>query len=203
MGGEDAREDPNVVAGTFLVNNHYASILFDSGADRSFVSIAFAPLLNIEPTTLDIPYIVELADGSLVNTNTVVRGCTINFLNHPFNIDLMPVELGSFDVVIGMDWLSRHRARIICDEKVVHLPYSSETLIVRGERSGTRLSIISCIKTDKYIKKGCYAFLAHITEKKSDEKRLEDVQLLRNFPKFFRKNCQDFRLHAKFSFKSN
>jgi hypothetical protein len=103
MGGEDAREDPNVVAGTFLVNNRYASILFDSGTDRSFVSIAFAPLLNIEPTTLDIPYIVELADRSLVNTNTVIRGCTINFLNHPYNIDLMPVELGSFDIVISMD----------------------------------------------------------------------------------------------------
>ena len=106
MGGEDAREDPNVVAGTFLVNNRYASILFDSGADRSFVSIAFAPLLNIEPIPLDISYIVELADGSLVNTNTIVRGCTINLLHHPFNIDLIPVELGSFDVVIGMDWLS-------------------------------------------------------------------------------------------------
>jgi hypothetical protein len=185
MGGEDAREDPNVVTGTFLVNNRYASILFDSGADRSFVSTTFAPLLNIEPTTLDIPYIVELADGSLVNTNTVIRGCTINFLNHPFNIDLMPVELGSFDIVIGMDWLSRHRARIICDEKVVHISYGGETLVVRGERSGTRLSIISCIKTEKYIKKGCYAFLAHITEKKSDEKRLEDVPIVKEFPEVF------------------
>ena len=170
MGGEDVMEDPKVVTGTFLVNNRYASILFDSGADRSFVSLAFAPLLNIEPSTLGISYIVELANGSLVSTNTIIRGCTINFLNHPFNIDLMPVELGSFDIVIGMDWLSRHRARIICDEKVVHLPYDGETLIIRGDRSGTRLSIISSVKTEKYIKKGCYTFLAHMTEKKTEKK---------------------------------
>ena len=185
MGGGDVREDPKVVMGTFLVNNRYASILFDSGADRSFVSLKFAPLLNIAPTTLDFAFQVELANGSLVSTNTLICGCTINFLNHPFNIDLMPVELGSFDIVIGMDWLSRHRARIICDEKVVHLPYNGETLVVRGERSGTRLSIISCIKTAKYIKKGCYAFLAHITEKKSDEKQLEDVPVVKDFPEVF------------------
>jgi hypothetical protein len=97
----------------------------------------------------------------------------------------MPVELGSFDVVIGMDWLSRQRVRIICDEKVVHLSNGGETLVVRGERSRTRLSIISCIKTEKYIKKGCYAFLAHITEKKSDEKRLEDVPIVKEFSEVF------------------
>ena len=97
----------------------------------------------------------------------------------------MPVELGSFDIIIGIDWLSKYRARINCDEKVVHLPYNGETLIIRGERSGTRLSIISCIKTEKYIKKGCFAFLAHITEKKSEEKRLEDVPIVREFPEVF------------------
>jgi hypothetical protein len=203
MGGEDVKEDPNVVAGTFLVNNRYASILFDSGADRSFVSSTFPPLLNIEPTSLDISYIVELADGSLVNTNTIVRGCTINFLNHPFNIDLMPVELGSFDVVIGMDWLSRHRARIICDEKVVHLPYNGETLIIRGERSGTRLSIISCIKTEKYIKKVVMHFWLTPWRRSRMRNDLKMCQLLRNIQKIFRKNCQDFCLHAKLSFKLN
>ena len=183
--GREAREDPNVVTGTFLLNNHYASVLFDSGADRSFVSTTFAPLLNITPTTLDTIYRIELANGDVVDSDTIIRGCTFNFLNHPFHIDLIPVELGSFDVIIGMDWLSKHHARIICNEKVVHLPCNGETLIIRGERSGTRLSIISCIKTEKYIKKGCYAFLAHITEKKSDEKRLEDVPIVRNFPEVF------------------
>ncbi|GKE06259.1 putative reverse transcriptase domain-containing protein [Tanacetum coccineum] len=94
--------DSNVVTGTLLLNNHYASILFDTGADRSFISTAFSSLINIAPTPLENSYDVELADGKIVGIDTIIRGCTLNFLDHPFNIDLMPVELGSFDVIIGM-----------------------------------------------------------------------------------------------------
>ncbi|GJW24210.1 reverse transcriptase domain-containing protein [Tanacetum coccineum] len=90
---------------TFLLNNRYASILFDTGADRSFVCTAFSPQIDITPTALDHYYDVELADGRIIGLNTILRGCTLNILNHPFNIDLMPVELGSFDAIIGMDWL--------------------------------------------------------------------------------------------------
>ncbi|GJZ36577.1 putative reverse transcriptase domain-containing protein, partial [Tanacetum coccineum] len=92
----------NIVTGTFLLNNHYASILFDTGADRSFIYTAFSSLINIAPTTLENCYEVKLADGKLVGIDTIIRGCTLNFLDHPFNIDLMPVELGSFDVIIGL-----------------------------------------------------------------------------------------------------
>ena len=77
----------------------------------------------------------------------------MNLLDQPFSIDLMSIELGSFDVIVGMDWLSKHRASIVCGERIVHIPLEDETLIVRGDRSGTRLSIVSCIKTMKYIKK--------------------------------------------------
>nr|GEY16601.1 hypothetical protein [Tanacetum cinerariifolium] len=80
-------------------------------------------------------YDVELADGEIVEVDTIMRGCTLNFLNHPFNIDLMPVELGSFDVIIGMDWLRRCHAVIVCDEKLVRVPYGHETLIFRGDES--------------------------------------------------------------------
>nr|GFC75047.1 putative reverse transcriptase domain-containing protein [Tanacetum cinerariifolium] len=111
--------DSNVVMGTFLLNNRYASILFDTGTDRSFVSTAFSSLIYIIPTPLDNHYDVELADGKIVGINTIIRGCTLNFLNHPFTIDLMPVELGSFDAIIGMDWLRRHHAVIVCDEKLI------------------------------------------------------------------------------------
>ncbi|GJX51412.1 putative reverse transcriptase domain-containing protein [Tanacetum coccineum] len=96
--------------GTFLLNNHYASMIFDSGADRSFVSTTFSTLLDITPDTLDVSYAVELADGKISETNTILRGCTLGLLGHPFSIDLMPVELGSFDVIIGMDWLESHHA---------------------------------------------------------------------------------------------
>nr|GEX67641.1 putative reverse transcriptase domain-containing protein [Tanacetum cinerariifolium] len=69
----------------------------------------------------DNSYDVELADERITGVNTILRGCTLNLLNHPFNIDLMPVELGSFNAVIGMDWLSKYHAVIIYDEKNVLL----------------------------------------------------------------------------------
>nr|GEY26628.1 putative reverse transcriptase domain-containing protein [Tanacetum cinerariifolium] len=72
-----------------------------------------------------------MANGNLVGTNTVIQGCTLTLLNQPFEIDLMPFKLGSFDVVIGMDWLSKYHAKIICDEKVIHIPIDGKTLIIR------------------------------------------------------------------------
>ncbi|GJW40378.1 putative reverse transcriptase domain-containing protein [Tanacetum coccineum] len=167
IGGGGANPDSNVVMGTFLLNKCYASMLFDSGADRSFVSCTFSALLDVAPSTLDT--------------------------SHSFDIDLMPVELGSFDVIIGMDWLAKYHALIVCDEKVVRIPYGDEVLIIRGDDcdggSKSKLNIISCTKTQKYIQKGCQVYLAQVTSKKtedkSEEKRLEDVPIVREFPKVF------------------
>ncbi|GJU31847.1 putative reverse transcriptase domain-containing protein [Tanacetum coccineum] len=119
IGGGGANPDSNVVTGTFLLNTCYASMLFDLGADRSFVLFTFSALLDVAPSTLDTSYAIELADGRISETNVVLRGCTLGLLGHPFDINLMPVELGSFDVIIGIDWLAKYHALIVCDEKVV------------------------------------------------------------------------------------
>ncbi|GKE54413.1 putative reverse transcriptase domain-containing protein, partial [Tanacetum coccineum] len=124
LGGDEPNSDSNVVTGTFLLNNHYASILFDTGADRSFVSTTFSSLIDIAPFTLDNSY-----------------------------------DLGSFDAIIGMDWLLMYHAIIVCDEKIVRIPY------------------------------GYHVFLAHITKKetkdKSKEKRLEEVPIVCDYLKVF------------------
>ncbi|GJW21462.1 putative reverse transcriptase domain-containing protein [Tanacetum coccineum] len=125
--------------------------------DKSIISISLASMLNIPPIILDTTYDIEMADGNLVGTNTIIQGCTLILLNQPFKIDLMPIKLGSFDVVIGMDWLSKYHARIICGEKVVHILIDNETLIIR----------------------------AQVMEKKSDEKRLEDIPVVREFLEVF------------------
>ncbi|GJS33818.1 retrovirus-related pol polyprotein from transposon TNT 1-94 [Tanacetum coccineum] len=193
VGNAGKTPDANVVTGKFLLNNRYASILFDIGADRSFVSTAFSSLIDIVPTALDHDYDVRLAAGKKIRVNTIIRGCTLNFLNHPFNVDLMPVELGSFDVIIGMDWLVKYHVVIVCDERIVRIPFRNEILIIHGDGSnnghGSKLNIISCTKTQKYLLKGCHVFLAHVTAKKaedkSEEKRLEDVLVVRDFPEVF------------------
>ncbi|GKC88283.1 putative reverse transcriptase domain-containing protein [Tanacetum coccineum] len=174
IGGGRANPDSNVVIGMFLLNNRYASMLFDSSADRSFVSTTFSALLDVIPSTLDTSYAVELADGRISETNVILRGCTLRFLCHPFDIDLMPVELGGFDVIVGMDWLAKYHAVIVCDKKIVRIPYGDEVLIIEGDgcndESKSKLSIISCTKIQKYIHKGCPVYLAQVTVKKSDDK---------------------------------
>ncbi|GKB29367.1 putative reverse transcriptase domain-containing protein, partial [Tanacetum coccineum] len=139
----------NVATGTLLLNNRYALILFDTSADRSFVSTAFSSLIDIIPTTLDHGYDVELAD-----------------------------EMGSFDVIIGMDWLSKYHVVIVCDEKIVRIPFGNKILIVHCDK-----------RNNEYLLKGCHVFLAHVSAKKaedkSEEKRLEDVHIARDFPEVF------------------
>ncbi|GJR94304.1 putative reverse transcriptase domain-containing protein [Tanacetum coccineum] len=117
----------------------------------------------------------------------------VNGVRHPFNIDLMPVELGSFDVIIGMDWLRRYHAVIVCDEKLVQVPYGNETLTFCGNESSngreSRLTVISCSKAQEYMAKGCQVFLAQISAKKeedkSERKQIEDVPIVRDFPEVF------------------
>ncbi|GKC82713.1 reverse transcriptase domain-containing protein [Tanacetum coccineum] len=97
----------------------------------------------------------------------------------------------NFDVIIGMDWLAKYHAVIDCAEKIVRIPWGNEPLIVHGDGSNrgnkTRLNIISFTKSQKYMLKGHHVFLAHVTTKetedKSGEKRLEDVPIVRDFPK--------------------
>nr|GEU66934.1 putative reverse transcriptase domain-containing protein [Tanacetum cinerariifolium] len=178
-------QGPNVVTGTFLLNNRYATMLFDSGADKSFVDIKFSHLIDIKPVKLNSSYEVELADGMVVSTNSVLRGCTLNLLDHLFDIDLMPIELGTFDVIVGMDWIVERDALIVCGGKEVHVPYKNKTLVVKSESNVSRLKVISCIKDYKYIKKRIPVFIAQVTKKEPAKKQLQDVPVICNFPEVF------------------
>ncbi|GJU75133.1 putative reverse transcriptase domain-containing protein [Tanacetum coccineum] len=148
--------DLNVVTCTFLLNNRYASMLFDSGVDRSFVSTTFGAFLDVIPSTLGTSYAIELADRRISETNVILRV-------------------------------------IVCAEKIIRIPYGDEVLIIKGDvcngESKSKLSIISCTKTHKYIQKSCPVYLAQVTSKKADdeseEKRLEDVLIVQDFPEVF------------------
>nr|GFC49272.1 hypothetical protein [Tanacetum cinerariifolium] len=160
---ENPQQNPNVVTGMFLLNDHYASVLFDAGVERSFVSMEFTPFINISPVALKTSYDVELADGKIVSTNTVLRGCILALFSHMFKIDLLLTRLGSFDVIVGMDWLLYHRAVIVCYEKIVHIPLpNGEILEIHGEIPEKDPKSLSCIK--------------------ADEVRLDDTRTVRDFP---------------------
>ncbi|GKF39693.1 putative reverse transcriptase domain-containing protein, partial [Tanacetum coccineum] len=137
---------PNVVTGTFLLNNYYDFVLFDSGYDSSFVDTRFSSILDIDPVKIGASYEVELADGRV---------------------------------------LVKHDVMIVCGKKVVRIPYGNKMLRVESDKGVSRLKVISCIKTRKYVEQGCHLFLAYVMENKSKEKRLEDVNIFCDFPEEF------------------
>ncbi|GJT61761.1 putative reverse transcriptase domain-containing protein [Tanacetum coccineum] len=165
---ENPQQNPNVVTGTFLNDSLrlYSTLRFWE-LRKSFLSLsAFTHFINITPATLNTSYEVELADGKVVSTNTILRSCTLVLLDHVFKIDLLPTRLGSFDVIIGMDWLAYHRALIDCYEKIVRIPLpNGKILEVQGERPEKDLRSLACIK--------------------ADEKKLDDIRVVRDFPEVF------------------
>nr|GEW88460.1 putative reverse transcriptase domain-containing protein [Tanacetum cinerariifolium] len=142
----------------------------------------FSAMLDIDPIKIGASYEVELADGRVANTNTVLKGYTLNLVNHIFKIDLMSIELGTFDVIIGMDRIVKHDAVIVCGEKVVCIPYGNEM-------------------ARKYIERGCHLFLTHVTESKSKEKQMKEVPVIRDFPEAFPKEFLGLPLLRQVEFR--
>ncbi|GJU55304.1 putative reverse transcriptase domain-containing protein [Tanacetum coccineum] len=169
LGAEEARQDPNNVTGTLTLNNHFATTLFDSGANYSFVSTTFIPLFGIDPSELGFKYEIEIASEQLVEINKVIKGCKLEIEGHVFDIDLIPFGHGSCDVIIGMDWLSNYKAEIICHEKVVRIPLpDGKVLRVLGERPKEKARFLMGAK--------------------AGDKKQEEIVVVRDFPEVFRDN---------------
>nr|GEU95189.1 putative reverse transcriptase domain-containing protein [Tanacetum cinerariifolium] len=140
----EKQQGPIMVTGTFLLNNQYVIVLFDSGLGKSFVNTSFSHLIDIDPVRLDTSYEVELADGRVASTNTVLRGCTLNLLNHLFIIDHISIELGTFDVVIRMKRLAPSNMKELADQ----LQELSEKGFIRQSSSPWGASVLFVKKKD-------------------------------------------------------
>nr|GEY17642.1 putative reverse transcriptase domain-containing protein [Tanacetum cinerariifolium] len=166
LGVAEAPQDPNVVTGTFSLNDHFAIVLFHIGVDYSFISTNFLPLIDIKPSVINPGYEIKIASGVKVVTNMIVRGCRLKLEGHTFIIDLIPFVYGSFNVIIGMDWLSKLRAKIVCFEKIVQIPLSNGDILEdHGERPEVNLKQLKTMKVN--------------------ELKLEDIPVVRKFPDVF------------------
>ncbi|GJZ69308.1 putative reverse transcriptase domain-containing protein, partial [Tanacetum coccineum] len=152
LGAEEARQDSNIVKGTFTLNKHFATTLFDSGVAYSFVSTTFIPLLGLEPNDLGFKYKIEIASGQLVEIDKVIKGCKLEIEVHIFDIDLIPFGHGSFNVIIDMYWLSNYKAEIICHEKVVRIPLLDGNMLrVLGKRPEEKVRFLIGVKKQEKI----------------------------------------------------
>ncbi|XP_024964681.1 uncharacterized protein LOC112504958, partial [Cynara cardunculus var. scolymus] len=166
IGAEEARQNPDVVT-----------------VDRSFVSLDFRPKINLRPQKLKEVYIIEYANGQECKAKDIIMDCTLNLTSRDFHIDLIPIQLGSFDIIVGMDWLSKNRAEISCFEKIVRILLPEGGILeVHGEKPRRVIKIMTCLKMREYLRKECIAFLAHVMDKKAEEKRVQDILIIRDFP---------------------
>ncbi|GJU00560.1 putative reverse transcriptase domain-containing protein, partial [Tanacetum coccineum] len=162
----DALQDPNVVTGTFSLNDHSATVLFDSGANFSFISTKFAPLLNVKPSIVSHGYVIEVANGKKEEVDRIIRDYKLELGNSLFTIDLIPLGHGSSDVIVGMDWFSKNKVEIVCHEKVVRiLLEGGEIFRVQGERT------LGGTKT--------------LMSTKADEPELSDIPIVRDLTDVF------------------
>ncbi|GJX08939.1 putative nucleotidyltransferase, ribonuclease H [Tanacetum coccineum] len=146
----DALQDPNVVTGTYSLNNLYTTVLFNSGADFSFISTKFAPLLNAKPSIANPEYVIEVANGRKEEFNIIFCGYRLELGDSMFLIDLIPLGQGSFDVIVGMDWLSNQKAVIVCHEKIVRIPVEGgKVLYVQGERNVRKTKTLMSTKANE------------------------------------------------------
>ncbi|KAJ0867862.1 putative nucleotidyltransferase, Ribonuclease H [Helianthus annuus] len=185
MDAKEAVQNDNVLTGTFLVNNIFARVLFDSGADKSFVDQKFCKLLNMPIKTLDMKYEVELVDGTIETVSTVLEGCEMSIKNHSFPLSLLPFNLAGFDIVLGMDWLSRNQAQILCNKRLIVLKTpSGESLTIRGDTQYGLPEDASMLKASRCLNRGCVIYMAQVIIEEPKPK-IEDLPVISEYPEVF------------------
>ncbi|GJT36647.1 putative reverse transcriptase domain-containing protein [Tanacetum coccineum] len=142
----------------------------------------FALLLNVKPTIVSLGYIIEVANGKKEEVDRIIRDCKLELGNSLFTIDLIPLGHGSFDVIVGMDWLSKNKAEILCHEKVVRIQLESgETLHVQGEHT------LGGTKT--------------LMSTQAEEPELSDIPIVRDFIEVFLEDLSGLPLQRQIKFR--
>ncbi|XP_076917513.1 uncharacterized protein LOC143577615 [Bidens hawaiensis] len=182
---QKAADIPNVITDTFPINNVYARVLFDSGANQSFLDHKFCSLLNEPLVKLDNHYEVETANGDLIRIREALGNATSSLASYDIPVRLLPMTLAGFDVVLGMGWLAMNQARILCSDQAneIRTP-NSQIIRIVGDKEEGKVGIISKIKANRCLGKGCLAFMAFVT-KEPEPKKLEEVAVVSEFKDVF------------------
>ncbi|KAD6795232.1 hypothetical protein E3N88_06128 [Mikania micrantha] len=187
MTKDQADKDPDVVTGTFLINDIPASVLFDSGASMSFVAITFCDKLCANVKKIEHAFNMKTALGKSTRvTEAIDDDCYIDIEGHRFPVKLFVITLGGFDVVLGMDWLAKHEANIVYQRNMIFLTaVNGRSVTVYGDKVFNAPKVISMIKASEFMRRGCGAYLAYVIDKEINVKELEDVPVVCNFPDVF------------------
>ena len=185
MSREELEEMGNVVTGTFLILSQPVYVLFDSGASLSFVSAECVKKLNLlKSETCNLP--IALASGEIVACSTLYRNCPIEFCGVELPADLIKFSMKEFDVILGMDWLSKYSARIDCrDQKVSVKGPEGIRLAYKGITVKPGVKFISVMKARSYLRKGYEAFLCNVVDVSKPEPDLSQIPVVCEYSDVF------------------
>ncbi|XP_035842153.1 uncharacterized protein LOC118488855 [Helianthus annuus] len=182
---EEAKSQPNVVSDIFLINSILVYVLFDTGATMSFISseVVQHPSFRIE--RMSIPLEVETADSKNYLLHEICKNCKLTIEDEEFAIDLIPMILGEFKVIVGMDWMSQNHAEINCETKTILLQTpSGRRLNIQGERK-LEAKLCTLVQATKYVLNGSRAYLAYVVNTQQGSPKFEDVEIVNEFPDVF------------------
>ncbi|GKA74813.1 putative reverse transcriptase domain-containing protein [Tanacetum coccineum] len=186
----------------FLYSHTPLRVLYDSGASVSFVSLKFSKNLSALPNKLPFPLEVAITDSKVVVVSNVYRDVEIEIDDSIFKIDLILIMLGVFNIMIGMDWLDKYDANILCSQKLIRVvnPQGREIIIYRYRRKGD-FKLCSVMKARKYLLRGCYAFMAHVIDTSFEKKSVEDVLVVNEFLDVFPEDLPCIPLERQVEFR--
>nr|XP_043619758.1 uncharacterized protein LOC122591563 [Erigeron canadensis] len=198
---EQAKNADDVVTGKFLVYNVPVRILFDLGANRSFVATRMIHVIPMSKSSLDSTLQVEVGNGRTEIVKDVYKNCEIKITMELFQANLIPVLMGEFDIILGMDWLSSCNAKIACDEKAIYLKTSKgEDSVVYGDRNERPISICTVAHAQRYLSHGCHAYLAHIVDVEKKPLSIEDIPIVCEFADVFPEDLSGIPLERQVEF---
>ena len=166
-----------------LVYDHDAYALVDPRATHSFISVPFTERHQIESQLIGGRMVVSVPNGDTMISKRIVPGSRLVIQNKDFPADLIMLGIHDFDIVLGMDWLSKHRATLDCYKKEVRLVRPEEPgVIFRGIRREIAPSLINAMTASKMLRKGCQGYLAFVVDRRQEGTRLEDIPIVKEFP---------------------
>ena len=169
-----------------LVYDHDAYALVDLGATHSFILVPFTERHQIESQPIDGRMVVSVPNGDTMISERIVPGSRLVIQNKDFSADLIVLGIHDFDIVLGMDWLSKHRATLDCYKKEVRLVRPEEPgVIFRGIRREIAPSLINVMIASKIIWKGFQGYLAFVVDRRQEGTRLEEIPIVKEFPDVF------------------
>ncbi|XP_071687300.1 uncharacterized protein [Rutidosis leptorrhynchoides] len=199
MTAAQAVDVSGTITGHVFVHHRALLVLFDSGSTHSIVSIKSSKYLKVSPTWLPTPLSISTPMGSIEIIDRVFRNCRLEFNDCMFPANLFPMTMHDFDIILGMDWLSRHHATIDCYSKSILFGYHSILdCVFNGDLPVKSIKVISALKAQKLISHGCVGYLTLIQNLSIESPSLENFE---SFPMYFLTNCGACLQFVKLNFR--